>query len=106
MARIVYYTNAKTVSNNTFEEILNASSFIISVENEIISTTNNLRSAVALLMLTDYNFNLAYNSKMLSTLTFIQKVLKNIDTFASAPQKVVRCLYNLNTVISNRSSAV
>ena len=104
MARIVYESEANGGTTDKFQEILNAS-FTISAENEVICTTNDLISAVSLLMLVHYNFNLAYNNKMVNTLTFIQKVLMNIDTVSPAPSKVVRCLYNLNAVINAESNS-
>jgi len=100
MARIVYNSD-DTNGSDELQEILDAK-FTILVENEVVCNAGDLISAVALLMLVHYNFNLAYHKKHMNTLTFIQKVLMNIDTVSAAPSKVVRCLYHLNTFINDK----
>ena len=70
--------------------------FSIIVEGETICETEDILSAMCLLMCVHYVFNLVYSKKAANTMTFLQRVVLNITDDTPAPSKVVKLLYDIN----------
>ena len=71
-----------------------------------ICKAGELTEAVCLLMAVHYILDLQYHPKVYNTLIFIQKVILNIQDGEKTPAKVVRCLYDINSIIEQNSSEV
>jgi hypothetical protein len=68
----------------------------IHIERVVLCNTNSFAKAIALLLASYYIFNLAYPSKGVATLTFIQKCILNLHDGSKNIDKVVTLLGRLN----------
>ncbi|XP_072016020.1 uncharacterized protein [Amphiura filiformis] len=73
--------------------------FKVVAEGQVVCCVPDFIGAVKRLMAVHYVFNLQYDKKVTSTLTFIQKVLLNMQDDNKNPKKVVSLLYKVNSML-------
>lgn len=77
-----------------------ATEFTIVAEGETICTVKNVLDAYSILFAVHYVFNLAYPKKVKNTFMFLQKVVLNITDNTSKSTKMIRVLYEVNSLLS------